>query len=149
MQPGVNALVPAHKLPDSWLEANFVRKSITPKATSSRDQDRVDQWPAALLRYQPVEAVCHLRWGVETPYDIPKNGWELKNFSGIRLEVIAQEHQATVVTRNLAAPVEHEAQKQWEERRARGEVRRKLAKDKITTSVAVGLKKDRWTNRRS
>ena len=139
MQPGVNALVPAHKLPDSWLEANFVRKSITPKATSSRDQDRVDQWPAALLRYQPVEAVCHLRWGVETPYDIPKNGWELKNFSGIRLEVIAQEHQATVVTSNMAALVEHEAQRRWEKRRARGKVRRKHANYKINTSVAVGL----------
>jgi len=109
-QPGVNALVPAHKLPDSWLEANFVCKSVAPKATSLRDQDRVDQWPAALLPYQPVEAVCHLRWGVETPNDILKNGWELKNFSGIRPEVFAQEHQATVVTRNMAAPVEHEAQ---------------------------------------
>ncbi len=57
--------------------------------------------------------------------------------------MIAQEHQATVVISNMAALIEHEAQMRWEERRARGEVRRKHAKDKINTSVAVGLWKDR------
>ncbi len=100
--------------------------------------------PATLLPYQQVEAVYHLRWGVETHYDILKNDWELENFSGIGPEGIAQEHQATVVTSNMAALVEHEAQRRWEERRARGEVRRKHAKDKINTSVAVGLWEDRW-----
>ena len=100
--------------------------------------------PATLLPYEQVAAVHHLRWGVETHYDILKNDGELENFSGIRPEGIAQEHQATVVTSNMAALVEHEAQRRWEKRRARGEVRRKHAKDKINTSVAVGLWKDRW-----
>ena len=95
--------------------------------------------PATLLPYEQVAAVYHLRWGVETHYDILKNDGEVENFSGIRPEVIAQEHQATVVTSNMAALVEHEAQRRWEKRRARGEVRRKHAKDKINTSVAVGL----------
>jgi len=100
--------------------------------------------PATLLPYAEVEAVDHLRWGVETHYDILKNDWELENFSGIRPEVIAQEHQATVVISNMAALVEHEAQQRWEERRARGEVRRKHANYKINTSVAVGLWRDCW-----
>jgi len=100
--------------------------------------------PATLLPYKQAEAVYHLRWGVETHYDILKNDWELENFSGIRPEVIAQEHQATVVISNMAALIEHEAQMRWEERRARGEVHRKYANYKINTSVAVGLWKDRW-----
>ena len=54
----------------------------------------------------------------QTHYDILKNDWELENFSGIRPEVIAQEHQATVVISNMAALIEHEAQIRWEERRA-------------------------------
>ena len=94
--------------------------------------------PATWLPYQPVEAVYHLRWGVETHSDILKNDGEVENFSGIRPEVIAQEHQATVFTSNRAALVEQEAPMRWEERRARGEVRRKHANDQINPSVAVG-----------
>ncbi len=100
--------------------------------------------PATLLPCQQAEAVYHLRWGVETPYDILKNVWELEIFSGIRPEVIAQEHQATVATSNMAGLIEPEAQMRWEERRARGKVRRTHAKDKFNTPVAVGLWKAHW-----
>jgi len=120
---------------------------------SSRDQDHVGQWEPRNVDYQCAGHVAALHasrsgvpfaLGVETHYDILKNHWELENLSGIRPEVIAQEHQATVVTSHMAPLVEHEAQRRWEKRRARGEVRRKHAKDKINTSVAVGLWKDRW-----
>ncbi len=88
--------------------------------------------PTTLLPYRPVEAVYHLRWGVETPYDILKNDWELENFSGIRPEVIAQEHQATVVTSNLAALVEHEAQRRRDLFRDQGKVHRNMRRINLT-----------------
>jgi len=96
------------------------------------------------LPYAVVEAMYHLRWGVETHFNVLKNRCELANFCGILPPAILQEHQATVLVANMCALVEAEAQALWETHQAEHPDRYRYDAYKINTSVAFGLWKDQW-----
>ena len=96
------------------------------------------------LPYAIVQAMYHLRWGVETHFDILKNRCEIANFCGILPPAILQEHHATVFLSNMCALVEAEAQILWDVHQAASAHRYKYAAYKINTSVAFGLWKDQW-----
>ena len=48
------------------------------------------------LPYDIIQEMYHLRWGVETHFDVVKHRCEIANFSGILPPAILQEHHATV-----------------------------------------------------
>ena len=96
------------------------------------------------LPYAIVAAMYHLRWGVETHFDVLKNRCEIANFCGILPPAILQEHHATVLLSNMCALVEAEAQTLWDAHQAENADRYKYDAYKINTSVAFGLWKDQW-----
>ncbi len=61
------------------------------------------------LPYDIIQEMYHLRWGVETHFDVVKNRCEIANFSGILPPAILQEHHATVLLSNMCTLVEAEA----------------------------------------
>ena len=96
------------------------------------------------LPYDIIQEMYHLRWGVETHFDVVKNRCEIANFSGILPPASLQEHHATVLLSNMCTLVEAEAQTLWDAHQAENPDRYKYDAYKINTSVAFGLWKDQW-----
>jgi hypothetical protein len=86
-----------------------------------------------------LKKIYHLRWSIETYFNLQKNVFELENLSGKTPETIKQDYYARVLSSNLSSLLIEEAQ---EEIDIDDEDKPEGARRKINRSVAIGLLKD-------
>jgi hypothetical protein len=70
-----------------------------------------ERYPTATFK-----EIYHLRWGIETLYDVVKNRLSLENFSGKTAQAVLQEFHATLFLTTLEALLTEEADQQLAER---------------------------------
>lgn len=70
-----------------------------------------ERYPTATFK-----EIYHLRWGIETLYDVVKNRLSLENFSGKTAQAVQQEFHATLFLTTLEALLTEEADHQLAER---------------------------------
>lgn len=86
-----------------------------------------------------LKKIYHLRWSIETYFNLQKNVFELENLSGKTPETIKQDYYARVLSGNLSSLLIEEAQEEIDLADAdKPEGKRR----KINRSVAIGLLKD-------
>ncbi len=95
------------------------------------------------LPYAIIEAMYHLRWGVETHFDVLKNRCEIANFVVFYPPLFCR-NITPRCSSVICALVEAEAQSLWDAHQAENADRYKYTGYKINTSVAFGLWKDQW-----
>jgi hypothetical protein len=88
---------------------------------------------------EELKEIYHLRWSIETYFNLQKNVFELENLSGKTPETIKQDYYARILSGNLSSLLIEEAQEEIDLADADKPEEKKR---KINRSVAIGLLKD-------
>ena len=86
-----------------------------------------------------LKEIYHLRWSIETYFNLQKNVFELENLSGKTSETIKQDYFARVLSGNLSSLLIEEAQTSIENIDTNNPLKKCR---KVNRSVAIGLLKD-------
>lgn len=86
-----------------------------------------------------LKEIYHLRWSIETYFNLQKNVFELENLSGKTSETVKQDYFARVLSSNLSSLLIEEAQASIENIDTNNPLKKRR---KVNRSVAIGLLKD-------
>lgn len=93
--------------------------------------------PFSEFNTSEIAELYHMRWGIETAYEILKNHLQLENFTGTKPILILQDIYSTIYVSNLAEDIIRDAEAEITEK-----VKKRKYKMMMNQTVSIGILKN-------
>lgn len=149
------------KTDDEWIDINFTQDRInsyrgTPFAEELRKIQRINlrfvkiylpndnveylltNLESDIFKEENIGELYHMRWGIETVYDVLKNKVQMANFSGKKPIVIEQDIYVSIYLCNLIQDIVRDVQKEFDEKNEK-QYKYEMV---INKNLAIGVMKE-------